>query len=158
MILQNEQIENFKLRGYHITTADQLENIKNKGLLPKCGERSKSIGDNQEAIYFFPTLILIKDWVKVLYEKKDREFLELLRFNLKTINFVARDIEFSDFYTTDSITPENIQLLQRIDLNGNPYYLENLLNQSKGSLIWKPIELLNDNETIKDSYSRKLII
>lgn len=151
MILPDKQIDKFKLYGYHITTTSRLKLIKNEGLLPICGERSKSISDSREAIYFFPALILINNWIKLLYEEKDRKSLELLRLSLKGLNITITDNLnsnniFGDWYTVNSIPSEKIELLKRIDSNGEQFFLENLLKNNNDDLIWEPINLYNENE------------
>lgn len=151
MILSDEQIQNFKLYGYHITTTNKLKMIKNDGLVPKCGERSKSVGDTREAIYFFPALVLIDNWIKVLYDKKDRASLELLRISLKGLDFTMTDMVgsgniFGDWYTMNKVLPEKIEFLRRIDSDGNQFLLEELLRKRGDSLIWQPVESFDYNK------------
>lgn len=152
MNIPNKQIENFKMYGYHITTTNKLKMIKNEGLLPKCEERSKAIGDSREAIYFFPVLLLINNWIDLLYGSKNRESLELLRIDLKKMKrrFTISDHNpnniFGDWYTLDKITPDNLEYLKRINQDKEVFYLENLLENEMESLIWRPINLWNENE------------
>ena len=143
MILSSEQITNFHLHGYHITEANNLKLIKEEGILPKCGSRSKAIGDTQEAVYFFPALLLIDTWREALYSEEDYANLELLRFDLENIDITITDKNswdlFGDWYTKQVILPEKIQLLKRIDKEGRPFSLDTLLQQDRNHLIWEPI-------------------
>ena len=143
MILSLEQITNFQLHGYHITETSNLKLIKEEGLLPRCGRRSQAIGDTQEAVYFFPALLLIDTWREVLYSEEDYANLELLRFDLENIDITITDKNswdlFGDWYTKQVILPEKIQLLKRIDKEGRPFSLDTLLQQDRNHLLWEPI-------------------
>ena len=150
MILSLEQITNFQLHGYHITETSNLKLIKEEGLLPRCGRRSQAIGDTQEAVYFFPALLLIDTWREVLYSEEDYANLELLRFDLENIDITITDKNpwdlFGDWYTKQVILPEKIQLLKRIDKEGRAFSLETLLQQRYEDLIWQPISFLEEKE------------
>lgn len=53
MIILKEFIWQQDHSAYHITTKENMKKIKEQGLTPKLGERSKSVGDTEKAIYFF---------------------------------------------------------------------------------------------------------
>ena len=68
---------------YHITSKDNIKSIKEKGLVPNLGERSKLLGDNEKAIYFFDSFTNMLDWMNVLYKDENKDNLEVLKFNIK---------------------------------------------------------------------------
>ena len=126
IILSPEKISNFQLYGYHITEINNLKLIKKEGLVPKCGKRSREIGDYRKVIYFFPALILMDNWRKVLYKDTNSASLALLRFNLDNVDITITDKDswdlFGDWYTKDPISPEKIEILKCLDQYGNPFH------------------------------------
>ena len=152
MILSPEKISNFQLYGYHITEINNLKLIKKEGLVPKCGKRSREIGDYRKVIYFFPALILMDNWRKVLYKDTNSASLALLRFNLDNVDITITDKDswdlFGDWYTKDPISPEKIEILKCLDQYGNPFLLEELYQQPKENLIWEPISSIEEKENM----------
>lgn len=122
---------------YHITEKDNIESIREQGLVPTCGERSISFGDTREAIYFFDYIYSVEEWAFRLYENKYTE-LELLKFNLKRRKWHALDNQIGDFYITRPIIPENIEILNRKDEEDNIFTLDEIAFQKK--LIWEPLK------------------
>lgn len=41
---------------YHVTLMSNLEPILKEGLIPKIGERSIEVGEEEKAVYLFPTI------------------------------------------------------------------------------------------------------
>ena len=123
---------------YHITNKDSLDKIRTVGLKPLCGDRSKSVGDIRKAIYFFDSIYSIDNWIEELYKNKDKNTLELLRFNLKRRKWYSQNKEIGDFYLLNPISPERIELLKREDDNGIIHTIDNLVYQKK--LLWIPIK------------------
>ncbi len=144
MKFTDEQVQVFNLYGYHITSIEKLASIKKQGLLPQCGKRCQQVGDIINAIYFFPALSLVEDWVSVLYNKKDIPYLNLLRFSLKDIDFYIQSSECGDCYTLESIPPTKIEILKQYNsLTNSMFLLNNLLVQGTNNLTWQN---LNNNK------------
>ena len=57
--------------GYHITSYENLDSIKELGLIPMVGERSEEIGERHKAVYFYPILLFTPLWVNALYRKEE---------------------------------------------------------------------------------------
>ncbi|HIT21904.1 MAG TPA: hypothetical protein IAB56_02880 [Candidatus Scybalousia intestinigallinarum] len=152
MILSPEKISNFQLYGYHITETSNLKLIKKEGLVPKCGKRSREIGDYRKVVYFYPALILTDTWREALYKDTNSANLALLRFDLTNVDITITDKDswdlFGDWYTKEAISPEKIKILKRLDRYGNPFPLEELLQQPKESLIWEPISSIGEKENL----------
>lgn len=123
--------------AYHLTDKMNMENIINDGLIPKCGDRSKSVGDTRKAIYFFDSLYSIVDWIDKLYENKDIYKLELLRFNLKRRRWYSQNREIGDFYLPYAVPREKLEYLRIIDINGQYMFLNENLDNMK--LQWEPL-------------------
>lgn len=120
--------------GYHLTLSTNLNSIREFGLLPMCGERSLSIGDFKEALYFYPAIILTPFWIKALYSDVDIYDLSLLRFSLSNVNFKIRDGVMGDCFTFYSIPSEEISVLR------NYCPLNEIL--SYNSMKWESIKSL----------------
>ena len=124
--------------GYHITEKKNMESIITNGLIPMCGERSQSVGDENVAICFAQGLHQINEWIDILNYDKDIWSLELLRFNLNRRKWYISSCDYSDCYLKESVDPEYIEFGVITDsitgdvlpLNTHPY-------QKK--LIWTPI-------------------
>lgn len=46
---------------YHVTTADALASILEKGILPRVGPRSAELGEKEPAVYAFTSLDAVED-------------------------------------------------------------------------------------------------
>lgn len=137
MIFEKEFIWYEDHYAYHITEKSNIDMIREKGLIPLCGERSLSVGDKISAIYFFDYLYSASDWAYWLYNDYKEE-LELLRFNLKRRKWYSKDQYIGDFYLTKPILPDNIDILKRIDEDGNTFTLDDITYEKK--LIWKQLK------------------
>ena len=123
--------------AYHITEKSNIENIKEKGLIPLCQERSLSVNDSKKAIYFFDYVYSAEEWAYWLYKNKVVE-LELLKFNLKRRKWYKKDVQIGDFYITKPVLPEKLEILERVDEEGNEFTLDKISYQKK--LIWTPLK------------------
>lgn len=123
--------------AYHITRTNNLLTIKNNGLIPKCGERSLINNDSRKAIYFFDSLYSIDDWIEALYNNKNIESLELLRFNLKNRKWHSQNSDIGDFYLCNPVLPKRIELLKREDEEGHMFNINDVILQKK--LIWESL-------------------
>ena len=80
---------------YHITDKKNIDSIISHGLVPSLGDRSLKVGDNFKAIYFFDKIDSINDFMNFLYENKNKDSLEVLRFNIKQLTwFYHSDNEY----------------------------------------------------------------
>lgn len=132
--------------AYHVTTTDNMRSICEKGLLPLRGERSKSVGDDSVGIHFNDSLTsIIEDWMNMLYEDKDRNTLEVLRFNLKGLKWVTScmgDYHVpGDWYLVEKVLPEYIEYL-RINNEGKLEHATSMndLYYEEENRIWLPIK------------------
>lgn len=138
MVFNNQFIINEDHFGYHITTIDNILNIKEKGLIPSCGERSILSGDTRNAIYFSDCFESVEYWIDRLYKNKDKKSLELLKFNLKSIEWFSQNNEISDYYLLQSIPADKIEFLRIFDENTNNVVLLDKIDYQK-KLIWVPL-------------------
>ena len=140
MIILKEFIWQTDHDAFHITTTDNMEKICKEGLLPLCGERSKSVGDNIEGIFFFDYLGSAPDWMDALYEDKDVNELELLKFNLKHRKWLKQNC--NEFYLTDRVAPQEIQYLRIYDKAKKMYLPLNLVDsiEAPATLRWKHLD------------------
>ena len=146
MVYINDFIWREDHMAYHITTVDNMNGICDKGLLPLCGERSKSVGDDSIGIHFSDSLTsIIEDWMDMLYENKDKNSLEVLRFNLKGLkwktNYMGDYYVPGDWYLVDRLLPEYIEYLRIIN-NGIYEHASdsNDLYYKEDNKIWIPIK------------------
>ena len=140
MIIVKEFIWQTNHDAFHVTTTDNMQKICKEGLLPLCGERSKSVGDDIEGIFFFDYLGSAPDWIDALYEGKDIREIELLKFNLKHREWLKQNCD--EFYLTNRVAPQDIQYLRIYD-RVKKIYLPLSLVDSVGAnavLRWKHLD------------------
>lgn len=98
---------------YHVTPAANVPAIMRDGLVPRIGDRSAALGEQEAAIYLFPSIEAAEDaimnWLGDEFEED--EPMTLLRVNLPDH---ARTHEGADFekVVLDAIAPENIEIEQ----------------------------------------------
>lgn len=124
--------------AYHITQTKNIESIKQNGLQPMCGRRSIESKDTRLAIYFSDTLYLVEQWIELLYKTKNKQELELLKFNIKEQNWYAQDETIGDFFLLKPIIPEKIEILEKYDELNNPYTIDKIQTQKK--LKWNSLK------------------
>ena len=124
--------------AYHITQKKYIESIKKYGLQPMCGRRSIESQDTIKAIYFSDTLYLVEQWIEQLYKLKNKQELELLKFNIKEKTWYSKDETIGDFFLLKPILPETIELLNKQDENNNSYTIDNITKQK--TLIWNKLK------------------
>ena len=96
---------------YHITEKQNIESIIKYGLIPSTGDRSLLAGDTFKAVFFFDNLYNIEEWMNFLYKNKDKDSLEVLRFNIKKLKgFIHND--GNEFYIQDIIPIDKIDYLK----------------------------------------------
>ena len=123
--------------GYHITERKNIDSIREKGLIPQCGERSKSVDDNA-AVYFTKCITLIDDWFDLLYPNRDINELLLLRFNLMRRKWYINSYFQSDCYLERKVRPECLQYGEILNPEeGRLLNWKEPIYEKK--LIWKPI-------------------
>ena len=124
--------------------------ICENGLLPLRGERSRSVGDDSVGIHFDDSLTtIIEDWMDMLYQDRDRNTLEVLRFNLKGLKwstcYMGDYYVPGDWYLVERLLPEYIEYL-RICNNGKLEHAtsKNDLYYEEENRIWLPIKSYNN--------------
>lgn len=131
MQIDDESFNLFFPHCYHLTSKSKIDKIRELGLIPMCGENSKSIQDYIEAVYFFLNLHRIPDWVSLLLHGNYDEAV-LIKFDTRYIkNIYVNDIFMGDCYTLDKINSEHLYIL---DGNVTPKIYE------QKELIWKPLK------------------
>ena len=114
---ENKKTNKKKIRGFHLTKKENLygENgICSKGLIPTCGERSKSIGDGRCVISFSSKYYTLPVWMIYLYPKVDPSDLCVLSFEIDKKDCV-KHINNTEFYTYNCIPPEKISIVSFYD-------------------------------------------
>ena len=122
---------------YHLTLKNNINGIIEKGLIPQCGPNCKRIDDTSVGIHFAPYLEDIYDfWIDALYERKDKELLKVLRFNVqnKKIQQLCPGTYHlpADWIVLNKINPEGIEYLT----NSN----EENIEYDEEKQIWLPIK------------------
>jgi len=126
--------------GYHITTKDNIDSISKVGLIPSIGKRSLSINEKNKAIFFCRFLIELDNWINDLYPNYNLNELELLRFSLGGKEAFYKDFFIGDYYLLDTISPNELEILNRISSNGETFNIKGLVyKQYKEGLRWEPI-------------------
>ena len=130
--------------GYHITNIESMESICKEGLKPMLGERSISIGETEKRIFFTCCLNEIPKWIGLLYEKRNIEELELLRFNIKRRKWHMRVgstiYDPQEFYLEKMVKPKSIEYTRIIDLFSDlPLDLDSY-DYSNAEIEWRPLE------------------
>lgn len=142
MIIVNEFIWRSDHYAFHLTNKKAIGSISKQGLKPLCGKRSKSVGDDTKGIYFFDCLGSVTDWIEALYENKNIEELELLRFNLKNRKWLKRND--NEFYLLNKVLPEKIEYLRIYDPEKEMYLPLNNLDyyypDKKLLLTWNSLD------------------
>ena len=89
-------------RYFHVTPKQNMDSILANGLIAQIGERSKEIGESQEAIYLFPNFeemeTALANWLGECFEDTDE--LIILQIDLPNDFPVYREIDSNgdDFY------------------------------------------------------------
>lgn len=126
-----DEFSKFFHYSYHLTPKEKIEDIKKLGLIPLCGENSKSIQDYIEAIYFFLNLHRLSDWGSVLFHDVYHE-ASLIRIDMRGIkNLYVNDLLLGDCYTLDKIGIDYLSILGE-DIRPDI--------ARKKELIWHPIK------------------
>lgn len=131
--------------AYHLTLKENMEGIIRKGLIPQCGPNCKRVDDTSVGIHFATELADIYDfWIMALYEKMNKEELEILRFNIQ-------NRRYQHLYYRDHYIPGDWIILDRI-LSKDIEYLNNIdenMMYDKEKQIWLPIEQYKSQNIIK---------
>lgn len=145
---------------YHLTNVTAMEGIKKDGLLPMVGERSKKVGDKIEGIFFFFELEDMKSWAETIYDEKDIYSVELLRFNIKGLEWHVHEMDidglYVDHYLPNRIPRENIEYARFYDRQ--TALIQPLDTKLKSPIIlWSPLEEYTPIQKNRASYlSQKL--
>lgn len=138
MIILNEFIWKEDHYAFHVTNVDAMKSICRDGLIPLCGERSRSVNDDIIGIFFFDHLVSASFWMDVLYENKDITELELLRFNLKDRMWIKHND--NEFYLPNGVFPNDVEYLRIYDPQKQ---------------IYLPLNYIDDIDYIDDDYVLK---
>lgn len=101
------------MKAFHLTKIENLygdDGIISIGLVPKNGDRSKSINDMNEAIYFSSSYYTIRDWWLYLYPKLDPRDLCVLTFDIPDEYCIEK--QKTEYYTSQAIPPEDISIVR----------------------------------------------
>ena len=116
------------MRVYHLTKKENLfgdTGIINHGLIPQCGERSKSINDNRVGVSFTNNYDTLKVWWIYLYPDTNVNDLCVLSFDIDKKDCKKTENK-TEFYTTKTIYPDEISIPSFYNKRTNeeiPFYL-----------------------------------
>lgn len=106
------------MKYYHVTLLSNIKSIFKDGLLPKIGERSREIGEREEAVYLFPTIEdmeeALMNWLGDWYTDSYGENIPLgiLEINLpKDFEILDSIVEYEKI-SKKTIPPQYISLLR----------------------------------------------
>lgn len=114
---------------YHITEKQNIDSIIKYGLVPSLGDRSLLVGDKFKAIFFFDELYNIEEWMDFLYKNKDKNSLEVLRFNIKKLRWFIHNAG-EEFYTKSNIPIEKIDYLKLYNKNNRLITFNDMINEN----------------------------
>ena len=135
MIFNHELICKRDHFAYHITEKNNMDSIIKYGLIPSFGDRSKIAGDRFKAVFFFDNIYNIESWMDFLYKNKDKDSLEVLRFNIKKLKYFIHN-NGEEFYLKNKIPVEEIDYLNLYN-NSNIISFSNLYKEDVYSLNYK---------------------
>lgn len=124
---ENKVIDKKKIRAFHLTKKENIygENgICSKGLIPTCGERSRSIGDKRSVVSFSSNYYTSPVWMIYLYPGVDPSDLCVLSFEIDKKDCINH-INDTEFFTYNTIPPEKINIVSFYDkktLEEIPFY------------------------------------
>ncbi len=105
------------MKLYHITEIKNLfgeDGIAKKGLVPQCGDRSKSIGDTRCAVSLTSSYESLKSWKLYLYPNVKPDDLCILQVDIDKQNIKNYENK-TEFYTNILIPPEKINVVKFYD-------------------------------------------
>ncbi len=127
---------------YHLTNVPAMKGIIKSGLIPQIGDRSKSVGDDIEGIFFFFELEDMRSWAETIYDEKDIYSVELLRFNIKGlewhVHYMDIDGLYIDHYLPNGIPRDKIEYARMYDRKTG--LIQTLTTKTDNPIItWNPI-------------------
>lgn len=141
--IRNEFIWHEDKFVYHLTNVAAMKGIIKSGLLPMVGDRSKMVGDNIQGIYFYYDFDETKDWINSIYRRDDIHDIELLRFNIKGLEYHTHDIDidglYVDHYVSNGIPRNEIEYARLYDRRTGKIQTLNSISD-KSIITWSPIE------------------
>ena len=136
MIVNHEFIWKQDHFVYHITEKNNIENIIKYGLLPSIGNRSLIAGDRFKAVFFFDELYNMEEWMDFLYGSKDKDSLEVLRFNIKKLRWFIHN-GGEEFYLKHKVPIEKIDYLELYNSNSDIISFNNLYKEDIYNLDYR---------------------
>ena len=122
--------------AYHITEKQNIDSIIRYGLLPTIGDRSIIAGDNFKAVFFFDNINNIEEWMDFLYKNKDKDSLDVLRFNIKSLKWFIHN-NGEEFYIRHKIPITKIDYLEIYNKESNLISYNNLINENIYNLEYR---------------------
>ena len=119
-----------------------MQEVIKRGLIPQNRDRCQSVLDSNTGVYFFDSLYSVDDWIDKLYQSKDKENLELLRFDLLNRKWKIQNQVIGDFYLTRKVNPNGITYLRMLDKKDQFVSLSSingLLYDGSLQAIWEPL-------------------
>ena len=109
--------------GYHITNKSYINSILKNGLVPNIGKNSRSVRE-QHFLVYFTTFNFVDTWIKRF--NLDRNQIVILKFPCN--KFERRYDSANDFFILDTISPENISVIDNgEEISLVSYYEKNKL-------------------------------
>ena len=106
-----------KITAFHLTKKENLYGEKGicyNGLIPTCGERSRSIGDMRSVVSFSSKYYTLPVWMIYLYPGVDTNDLCVLSFEMDRKD-CFNHINDTEFFTYNSMPPEKINIVNFYD-------------------------------------------
>ena len=100
------------MKAFHLTKIENLygeDGIIAKGLVLNIGDRSKSIDDENSAIYFTSSYFDLPAWWLYLYPKVKPQELCVLTFDIPDNCCIKK--QECEYYTYNKIPPEDIKIV-----------------------------------------------
>ena len=128
---------------YHLTNVTAMMDIKKEGLKPMVGDRSKSVGDNIEGIFYFYNLEDMNSWLNAIYDTSNKYGVELLRFNIKGLRYHVHEMDidglYIDHYISEAIPRDKIEYARLYD--SKTRLLQPLNTKLSTSIVtWSPLK------------------
>ena len=106
--------------AYHITDISNIKSILVNGLIPNIGENSRQAHEHYFLTYF-TTINNIESWIKRFNLEKNR----IVTLKFMCTNYGQRYDSAGDYFTSDSIPPDKILVVEKGEQTLNEFYRHN---------------------------------
>ena len=114
------KLDNYNTKYYHVTLAENLNNILQEGLIPLIGERSLEIEEKEALVYLFSSIedmeCAVMQWLGDWYKDKYGEDVKLISLKIDlppTFPIENREVEYESV-SRDVIPPKYISFFKYV--------------------------------------------